>query len=227
VVTFRSPSTAENKRQSSSSSSSSSSTSSELDYRLFLDFVMAFDALRDKQPPLPSSSPPPIPATLSANPSTTSPVLETGATAVTDNLPHRGSDSIDSSSSSGGSGSESGDASNGSGSGVRSTKSVGAKNVSVALWYFWPLLDVQHCGYLDSSTLAYLFGSVRRRLVTSGANGRISEAGGGSGDEDEANAAAAPLVGDVLDEIFDMVKPQGNRTPEKKKSDHFRARESS
>ena len=191
VVTFQSPSSAENGSQASSStfSSSSTSASSELDYRLFLDFVMAFDALREKPPPPP---PPPLPLlpALPTNTSSTTPPLPPPSRA-----PHSPKNSTSSTD-------ESSLHCVSSNSCSKSTRG-GGSHVSAALRYFWPLLDVHHCGYLDSSTLAYLFGSVRRRLIRSGASGSSSDGG------DEANAAAAPLVGDVLDEIFDMVKPQG------------------
>jgi serine/threonine-protein phosphatase 2A regulatory subunit B'' len=56
------------------------------------------------------------------------------------------------------------------------------------LYYFWRLLDVEHCGYINTAVINYFFREIVQRMVESGHD--------------------AVRIPDVVDEIFDMVNPK-------------------
>jgi Ca2+-binding EF-hand superfamily protein len=74
---------------------------------------------------------------------------------------------------------------------VLAMEHIGTKQ---GIQYLWKLIDINHCGYIDSHVISYFFGDVARILQT-------KLAYHGASDE-------IPLPEDVKDEIFDMVKPE-------------------
>jgi len=69
---------------------------------------------------------------------------------------------------------------------------LGSKHCAEALHYFWKLLDIKHQGFIDGFTIKYFFRAIERKL--------------------RDKKIEVPSEDDVIDEIFDMVKPS---TPDK------------
>jgi Ca2+-binding EF-hand superfamily protein len=62
------------------------------------------------------------------------------------------------------------------------------RDTKQSIQYFWKVLDIHNCGYLTSMNLNYFFRAVQKKLIDFGHE---------------------PVdVGDVVNEIFDMVKPR-------------------